>query len=70
MEKLEYLIRIIENCDLCNGVGVQYWTHGEDYEFETCECNPYDLMLDEAGNVIYDNGLLSEGELFTTAEAL
>ena len=70
MEKLEYLIRIIENCEMCNGVGVLYWQHDEDYEFETCECNPYDLMLDEVGNVIYDNGLLSEGELFTTAEAL
>jgi hypothetical protein len=70
MDKLEYALRTIENCDLCNGIGAQYWANGEDYDFEDCVCNPYGLILDD-GEVIWDNGLLSEPELslFTTTEA-
>ena len=33
MEKLEYLIRIIRNCDLCNGTGALYWSNDDDYDF-------------------------------------
>ena len=71
MDKLEYALRTIENCDLCNGMGAQYWANGDDYDFENCECNPYELILDEDGDVIWDNGLLSEPELsiFATSEA-
>jgi hypothetical protein len=70
MEKLEYLIQQIQNCDLCNGQGAHYYGNGEDFfDFETCICNPYDLIID-GGDVIYDNGLLSEPELFSTSEAL
>ena len=71
MDKLEYALRTIENCDLCNGQGAQYWSNGDDYDFENCECNPYELILDEDGDVIWDNGLLSEPELsiFATSEA-
>ena len=70
MDKLEIAIRTILNCDLCNGVGTHYWSSGEDYyDFESCECNPYELILD-GEDVVWDNGLLSEGQLFTTAEAL
>ncbi len=69
MDKLEYAIRQIANCDLCNGQGAQYWSNGEDYEFEDCVCNPYGLILD-GNDVVWDNGLLSEPELFRTLEAL
>lgn len=71
MEKLEYLIRIIRNCDLCNGTGALYWSNDEDYDFENCQCNPYELILD-GDDVIWDNGLLSQDELslFSTGEAL
>ena len=69
MNKLEIALNLIANCDLCNGVGVQYWTNGEDFDFEDCICNPYSLILDD-GEVIWDNGLLSEPELFTSQEAL
>ena len=69
MDKLEYALRTIQNCDLCNGTGNLSWTNGDDYDFETCECNPYDLILDENGDVLWDNGLLSEPELFATMEA-
>ena len=70
MDKLEYALRTISNCDLCEGKGVDYWSNGEDYDFEDCICNPYGLILDD-GEVIWDNGLLSEPELslFTTTEA-
>ena len=69
MSKLDYALKLIANCDFCNGVGVQYWTNGEDFDFEDCICNPYSLILDESGDVIWDNGLLSEPELFTSQEA-
>ena len=63
MDKLEYALRTIQNCDLCFGKGALYWSNGDDYDFENCECNPYELILDEDGSVIWDNGLLSEPEL-------
>ena len=72
MDKLEYALRTIQNCDLCNGKGVDYWSNGEDYDFEDCICNPYGIILDEDGSVIWDNGLTSEPELaiFGSQEAL
>ena len=69
MDKLEYALRQIANCDLCLGRGVDYWSNGEDYDFEDCICNPYGLILDEDGSVIFDNGLLSEPELLMSMEA-
>ena len=71
MDKLEYALNTIRNCDLCEGKGVDYWSNGEDYDFEDCICNPYGLILDDDGDVIFDNGLLSENELsiFATSEA-
>jgi hypothetical protein len=69
MYKLEYALRQIANCDLCLGRGVDYWSNGEDYDFEDCICNPYGLILDEDGSVIFDNGLLSEPELLMSMEA-
>ena len=72
MDKLEYALRQIRNCDLCNGKGVDYFGSGENYDFEDCICNPYGIILDHDGDVIWDNGLLSESELsiFATSEAL
>ena len=71
MDKLEYALRTIANCDLCYGTGTQFWANGDDYSFEDCECNPYGLIVDEDGDVIWDNGLSSEPELslFATEEA-
>ena len=69
MDKLEYALRQIRNCHLCEGRGVDYWSNGEDYDFEDCICNPYGLILDESGDVIFDNGLLSEPELLRSMEA-
>ena len=71
MEKLEYALEKIANCDFCNGVGVHYFSNGDEYDFEDCECNPYGLILDD-GEVIWDNGLLSQNELsiYATGEAL
>ena len=71
MDKMEYALRAIQNCNSCEGRGNLYWAIGEDYDFETCECNPYELILDDDGDVIWDNGLLSQNELsiYATAEA-
>jgi hypothetical protein len=68
MDKLEYALRTIQNCDLCYGQGYHGFANGEDYDMEDCECNPYGLIIED-GEVIWDNGLLSEPELFTTMEA-
>ena len=68
MDKLEYALRTIQNCDLCYGQGYHGFANGEDYDMEDCECNPYGLIIED-GEVIWDNGLLSEPELFTTQEA-
>jgi hypothetical protein len=72
LDKLEMAIRLIENCQECNGRGYHYFGNGEDfYDAEACQCNLYEIILDEDGDVIYDNGLSSESELsiFATSEA-
>ena len=63
MDKLEYALRAIANCDFCGGKGNLYWSHGDEFDSEVCACNTYELILDENGDVIWDNGLLSEPEL-------
>ena len=68
-EKLEYALRQIASCDFCGGKGYHGWSNGEDYDVEDCDCNPYGIILDDDGSVIYDNGLLSEPELFASMEA-
>lgn len=68
MDKLEYALRNIASCDLCNGQGAHYWRNGEDFDIENCVCNIYEIILDEDGSVIWDNGLLSEPELFLIGE--
>jgi hypothetical protein len=71
-EKLELALRLIKNCHICNGTGYHYYGNGEDYfDAESCECNIYEIILDQDGDVIWDNGLLSEPELaiFGTSEA-
>jgi hypothetical protein len=70
MDKLEYALRQIANCDLCLGKGVHGWANDEDYDFEDCICNPYGIIFDHDGEVIWDNGLLSEPELLRSMEAI
>jgi hypothetical protein len=69
MDKLEYALKTIANCDLCNGKGWNYWSHDEEWDSELCECNTYEIILDDDGDVIWDNGLLSEPELAIFAES-
>ena len=69
MDKLEMALKIIADCDFCNGKGVHYFGNGEDFDFEDCECNIYGLILDDDGDVIWDNGLISEPELLMSMEA-
>jgi hypothetical protein len=70
-DKLELALRLIQNCQLCYGKGVMGWSNGEDYDIENCECNLYGIILDDDGDVIWDNGLSTESELsiFASAEA-
>jgi hypothetical protein len=69
MDKLDYALSQIRSCDICEGKGNLYYGNGDEYDFETCICNTYDLILDDNGDVIYDNGLLSEPELLASWEA-
>jgi hypothetical protein len=39
MDKLTYALNTIRNCDFCFGKGTLYWSVGEDYDFQDCECN-------------------------------
>lgn len=65
MDKLEMAIAEIKNCDLCNGQGALYYGNGEDFfDYEICECNPHELILDHNKNVVFDSGTL-----FSTQEA-
>jgi len=44
------LIEILE-CKLCYGKGYTGWANDEgDYEFEWCECNPYQFDVSEWSN--------------------
>jgi hypothetical protein len=71
MDKLELALRLIASCTLCEGRGYDYWSNGEDFDAEPCQCNIYDIILDDDGDVIYDNGLSTENDLaiFATMEA-
>lgn len=37
----------ILNCNICYGQGYTGWANETDFEFETCECNPYNLIIEE-----------------------
>ena len=69
MNNLTIAVDRIKNCHLCDGKGVYTWSNGEDYDFEDCVCNTYGIILDDDGDVIWDNGLLSEPELLMSMEA-
>ena len=65
MDKIEYAVERIRNCDFCGGTGSLFWANGEDFDFETCEeCNPHEIIFDYDGHIVWDNGTL-----FTTQEA-
>lgn len=63
MDKLEYALRTIAACDICDGKGNLYWSSGDEFDSEVCVCNTYELILDDNGDVLWDNGMLSEPEL-------
>jgi hypothetical protein len=52
MSKMKNYLDTILNCSDCYGKGVSYWGNGEDYEFEYCECNPYNLIIEDK-EIIY-----------------
>ena len=53
MSKMKNAIDEILNCDICEGKGISdFWSSADgDFDFEWCECNPNQLIID--GDEIY-----------------
>ena len=51
MSKMKNALDEILNCEICEGKGISnYWVSPDgDYDFEWCECNPNQLIIDEYG---------------------
>ncbi len=49
MAKMKRALEEILNCSLCYGRGYVGWVSpdGDDYDFEYCECNPHELLINE-----------------------
>ena len=47
MSKVKNALAEIANCKLCNGLGYEGWSNGEDYDIEWCDCNPSHLTPEE-----------------------
>lgn len=67
MNKLEIAVDRIKNCHLCEGKGVYTWSNGEDYDFENCVCNEYEIIFDHDGGVIWADESL-EATIWESAE--
>jgi hypothetical protein len=53
MSAIKRLIENILACDTCYGKGFMGWVSPDgDYDFEYCECNPQNLIL-EGSEVIF-----------------
>lgn len=60
MNKLENAIATVKDCDLCYGQGFIGWSSPDgDYDYDFCECNPLELILD-GDEIVWDSGLLFE----------
>jgi len=49
MAKVKNALADILNCDICNGTGISSgWVSPDgDYDFEWCDCNPFNLIPTE-----------------------
>lgn len=48
MSAMKRLIENILACDTCYGKGFTGWVSPDgDYDFEYCECNPHNLVLED-----------------------
>lgn len=48
MGKVKNAILEIRSCEICYGKGYQGWVAPDgDFDFEWCECNPFELILDD-----------------------
>jgi hypothetical protein len=45
MAKMKTLYTEITTCDLCYGTGWLYFGNGEDFDTESCDCNPHQLFI-------------------------
>lgn len=71
---LETLVNEIKNCNSCNGYGYNYFGNGEDYDFESCDCNPFSLIIDHYTGKVIDSWhfdeMMKEYNLFVAGENL
>lgn len=67
MNRIETAVDRIKNCHLCSGKGVYTWSNGEDYDFENCVCNEYEIIFDHEGEVIWADESL-EATIWESAE--
>ncbi len=45
MAMMKTLMTEIENCEQCYGQGWHFWAQGEDFDTESCDCNPHQLFI-------------------------
>jgi hypothetical protein len=50
MGKMKELQLDITTCDLCYGTGWLYFGNGEDFDTESCDCNPHQLFITKENN--------------------
>jgi hypothetical protein len=47
MAKMKMLVEAILHCEECYGKGYQGWVSPDgEFDIESCECNPHNLILD------------------------
>jgi hypothetical protein len=47
MSKMKMLVEAILHCEECYGKGYTGWVSPDgDYDIESCDCNPHNLILD------------------------
>jgi hypothetical protein len=39
-------------CSICNGQGYLGWANEIDFSFESCECNPFNLIIENEMEVM------------------
>ena len=54
MSKIKNALDEILNCQMCDGKGISnYWSAPDgEYDFEWCECNPFQMIIDNDGDLV------------------
>ena len=46
MSYMKHALDKILNCNICLGQGHLGWANDIDFDFDSCECNPYNLIIE------------------------